>query len=748
MDNIGNYATQVKQEVDRLKSPEHILGKALYQPFADSNSGSRKLLFSVQLDQALSLIHPEDPIIQTGYENRYGDLSSSIIKSESDYIVVGKICKFIENPQSHYYLILKDINSNKLDFIERIDYIHNTETYGYNYNNKFLDNLEVGFEVPKDKILRSSTSYDPYMNRCDGVNLLAAYVATDITMEDGMLISESAARKLAAPLIKKVEVNINDNDLLLNLMGDDKVYKSFPMVGEDIKNGILCAIRREKSEDSLFTQSVSQLKRIMMSDEKYVIREGKVIDINIKCNNPGVLADKHTNSQVLYYYNDHIRFMKEFCDVIDHLKRKYNGQLSIDLGVLYTNFKRELSGVQFLDQKVFNGTIIEFIVQENNVPMIGDKITNRYGGKGVIANIRPDNLMPRLAGTNEPLDICINSSTCMNRENIGQIHEITLTHIGKTIVDYIKMNILSTEESFQMIEKFIRLCSATQADELIMTFNSLDSEEKDQYIQSIIDNGNIYLSLKPISESVSLDKLSHIYSEFPWIKQRELEVPIEGSNGMIRFVPARRPTTVGHIYMYRLKQYAEEKHSVTSLSSVNIRNENSRSKANKAYKILHKNTPIQFGDMESGDLSHLGLENVVAILMIHSVSPKARRLVEKIYTDDPYRIDIQLDSESSNRKAEILNAYMKAIGYKFNFIKKRKQKIAPYKIKPFYLLDSPEKKMFYIIPEDEKVDPRILKEQIEAYKKPHMYKIQPYIIEEDKSEGDDIKDAENDKRST
>lgn len=147
--------------------------------------------------------------------------------------------------------------------------------------------------------------------------------------------------------------------------------------------------------------------------------------------------------------------------------------------------------------------------------------------------------------------------------------------------------------------------------------------------------------------------------------------------------------------------------------------------------------------MESGDLSHLGLENVVAILMIHSVSPKARRLVEKIYTGDPYRIDIKLDSESSNRKAEILNAYMKAIGYKFNFVKKRKKKISPYMMKPFYLLDKPEKRMYHMIPEWEHLDDSIIDAQISAYKKPHMYMTKPYLIE-DEQKGDNVENVKDD----
>jgi hypothetical protein len=128
----------------------------------------------------------------------------------------------------------------------------------------------------------------------------------------------------------------------------------------------------------------------------------------------------------------------------------------------------------------------------------------------------------------------------------------------------------------------------------------------------------------------------------------------------------------GKKYMYRLKQYAEEKFSVTSLSSTNIKNQNTRSKANKNYKSLHANTPIQFGDMETADFQHIGMEYVITNLMIHSASPKARRLVEEMLTGDPFAVNIELDKDSTNRNVEIVNAYLKTKGLRLQFKKIKK----------------------------------------------------------------------------
>lgn len=683
----SNFIVEAQSHAERLDSKESMLGKGLCQPFVDCNSGSRKLMFAIHIEQSLPLMEPEVPFVMTGYEQQFGDRSSSIVKADADYEVVAKISKFKDQPQHHYFLILRNMENNHLKVIERKEYMHSTETYGYAYDNTILDNLDLSYEVPKDEMLRRSTAYDEVMNPMNTVNLLATYVATDVTMEDSIWLSESAQKKLSSRLYKKVTVNINDNDILLNLMGDPDHYKSFPFVGERIQNGILCGVRREKIEDSLFTQSVDMLQRTLMSDDKYTPGDnGIVIDININCNNPEILKEKYSNSQVLYVYNDHIRFINEFVNTVDKLMELYNittTELDYYLGKMYFEYKEELNGAQFLGQKVYSGTEIEFIIKEINIPSIGDKLANRYGGKGVIAKILSDNLMPKLTLTGEPLEILINSSTCVNRENVGQWHELSLTHIGKCITDLARLKYFDTNEAFHEMIKFLSFCSPLEAKDFANVVNALDSEGRDMYLQTILDSGNIIMSIKPMTESMSLDMLSQLYDAFPYITQRQVLMPMESSTGAIRFVPARRAGVVGHMAMYRLQQYAEEKHSVTSLSSTNLRNENSRNKANKYYKSTHQATPVNFGDMESGDLGHVGFEHVITLLMIHSVSPQARRLVEKIFIDDPYLVDIKLDENSSNRSAEILNAYMKAIGYKLEFEKKRKNIIKPFMIKPF-----------------------------------------------------------------
>lgn len=711
-----DMVAEMAVEEERLPDLNYIAGKGLMQPFANTNSGARKLMFSTQLEHSLPLISPEIPIIQTGYEIRFGSRSSSIIKANADYEVIDKISKFSANPNHHYFLVVRDTNSGLYDIIERVSYNHTTETYGYLYNNDVLDRLEPGFEIQDGDILRSSFAFDEYMNRCDGVNLVTTYIGNNKTQEDGIQISQSAAKKLMSPLIKKIQIPINDNDILLNLFGTMDNFKSFPDIGENINGGILCAVRREKTEEALYTQSIDRLSKLMMSDDKYTV-EGTVIDLDVYCNNPETLGDKCSNRQIAYYYNERRRFNTELVQLVKDLKIPMNA-MSYNLQKIYDVASKELGGYTFIKDRLFSGTVLEFVVVEYNVPKVGDKITNRYGGKGVISQIVPDHLMPLLDdGTR--VEVIFNQSTCVNRLNEGQLNEMSLNFIGSRICEYIAENKMDTYTAIGMIADFIRMVSPIEAEELesILYSDEISEEDREWFVDNVITSKYILLSIKPITESMSLDKLDLIYKRFPFIKQYSVMTPIMGSNGRYRYVKGRRKLVAAKMYIYRLKQYAEEKFSAVSLSSTNIKNENTRNKANKNYRSLHSNTPIKFGEMECEDMQHMGAEYVISALMIHSVSPQARRLVESALTGDPYNVNIVLDSTSKNRNVEILNTYLKTMGIRLVFTKIRKVQKFAFDYKAFVLpVPGQQTQMAFTLIDDNSQDYNV-EEDLERMKK-------------------------------
>lgn len=667
--NVVDQAQEVNERVDSM---EEILGRGLLQPCNSANSASRKLMFNQHIEQKLCLISPEVPLVGTGYENTFGEYSSSFLKSDCEYKVIAKIDKFNNLKDYHYFMIMHNLSTNTLDVIERVNYKHTTEKYGYLLNNDTLDSYAINTIIPCGTVIQKSTSFDDYNNHLDGVNLLTAYISCDDTLEDPIIVSESAAKKLSAPIINKCQIIINDNDILLNLYGNDSTYKTFPDIGEDVKDGILCAVRREKKEESLFTQAFSRLQDILMSDDKYT-PDGRVIDINVYCNNPEALQESYYNSQIRGYYNDNIRFCQELVAEVE----KYPGiTLSYDLNKLYTNSKRILDGVQIFRDRAFSNIILEVVTMKENVLEGGDKLSNRYGGKGVVSKVVSDEKMPIL-DNGERIELIFNSSTCVNRLNAGQLFETSVTHVGNRIIDFINTGCLDVGESLDLYLKYISILNPEQAAYIANSVENLDDDDLILFLNSVSTDKGIEISMKPISDCLTIDKIAELYEAFPFAKPYTMKSIIKDSNGNERFVPSQRPITAGRQYIYRLKQYAEEKFSVTSLSSTNIRNENSKSKANKMYRAVFGMTPIRFGDMETGDMAHIGMEFVIINLMLYSTSPHARRLTEQLLTGDPFNIDIKLDKYATSRNVEILNAYLKTMGLKLEFYKMYKKHIHP-----------------------------------------------------------------------
>lgn len=93
--------------------------------------------------------------------------------------------------------------------------------------------------------------------------------------------------------------------------------------------------------------------------------------------------------------------------------------------------------------------------------------------------------------------------------------------------------------------------SQEEADALNKLLNTMSIEEKSYLLNSIISEGAIHVSERPISESIDIDTLAKMYEAFPWVHQVEIEVPMLDSNGNVRYVKARRPIVVGKQYTFR-----------------------------------------------------------------------------------------------------------------------------------------------------------------------------------------------------
>lgn len=668
-----NIVEIIDKERSRISTMEQLLGYSMNMPSNCANSSSRRMLEEAQANQRLELYNSEVALLSTGQEARISEYSSEFVRAKDDLRVIARVERYKFSPGHHYYLIVQNMKTGEFDFIERIGYTHNTESYGFLHNNTYLDKVKPGYVIPKGVPIKKSTSHDEYNNRKDGINLNVTYMTNEETKEDSIIASDYAAENLSAPLIEDLSTYMNENEIPLNMYGNDQVYKAIPDIGEKIANGVVMVTRIEKKAESLFAQSNENLKTIFMGDKRYSLK-GEIVEINIHCNNPEYLESNPNYAQFKYYYDQQMDFAKEFVNAIDAYTDK--SRHSYKLEKIYYRLNQQINGVQSSKDKSFSNLLIEITAVEMNTLKVGDKITNRYGGKGVISEIRRRELMPFTIVNGEKIyaDLIYNSNTCVNRVNPGQLFEMSTNFAGQNITSRINAGV-APKEAMDMYYAFLRIIAPDMYTYMKEKFKTDELGALVQILESIKRDNGILVSQKPITEAMTIDKIKELYQALPWIQQYKVVVPQRNSNGDIRYIYARRRMVISKQYIYRLKQYAEEKFSVTSLSTTNIKNENSKNSLKKQHLSPYsKNAVNVLGNMETMDLLHTGAENVITILMLYSSSPFARRLCESLLTEDPFKVDIKLNDMCKNRSVEILNTYLRTIGLRLNFKKVPKKK--------------------------------------------------------------------------
>ena len=676
------------REIERI--PEQRLGATIIQPFTGLNSGSRKLMWAIHHQHKMNLVKGEAPYISTGNENEFLKYSSSFVLADCDKVVVRTVNKFLDNPYFHYWLIVANTsgpNKGDLDVIERVSYVYTTESYGFALNNDTLDNLREGSVIQKDQVIRIPDTVDQWGNVTDGVNLMTAYTSSLITQEDGYHLSESAALALGTTLYHSVQIQLNDNDIMLNLYGDDRVYKVMPDIGETIQHGILLAVRRQNNADALFSQTWDRLRTVIHPIDKQYTLNGTVIDIDL-FNNSDQLeqgANAQYHQQIRGYLANKFRYCGEIIDTVETYRHYHpDAKLSFNLQNLYIHAR---DTVMHFDHhrngKRYSGTIINLVVKQDLPLKQGDKFTNRFGGKGVVSKIVPDYMMPIIG--NKRIAVLANKATVHGRLNYGQLFEIEINFRSMCFLEGLRNLPLTVDEKLAMIRDYMNFFSPNLAASFWKSVERLEWFEREMFLDTYLGEDIIRLCIRPLSDVVTIDTLIAVDTKYPWIKQKHLRVPIINSNGKLRYIEkSLRPIVAGYEFFVRLKQYAKEKFSVISISSVNLRNENTKSRAGNLYESPFADTPIKMGGMETEDMTHMdvyhaGITEIT--LMLYSSSSEMRNRLASLYFTDPVSINIELDDSSSSRSAEIFATYFKQLCDKFVFEKHLKEPVrCPWKV--------------------------------------------------------------------
>jgi len=362
-------------------SPKQIASiSASLIPFLEHDDANRALMGTNMQRQSVPLIKPEVPLVGTGMENKVAVDSGAVIVSEDDGLVKEVSAKkvVIENTDNiqKEYLLKKFVRSNQGTCINQIPLV------------------EEGMIIKKGDVLADGPLTSEGRLSL-GRNILIAYMPWEgYNFEDAILISEKLVREDTFTSIHISEQECEARDTKL---GPEEITCDIPNIGEG---------------------SLSNL------DERGIVRIGAEVesgDILVGKVTPKGETDLGPEERLLRaIFGEKAREIRDTSLRVPHGDK---GKV-IDVKVFSRENNDELPpGV--------NQLVKVFIAQKRKISE-GDKISGRHGNKGVIAKILPEADMPFMQdGT--PIEIVLNPLGVPSRMNVGQVLEVHLGWVAKTL---------------------------------------------------------------------------------------------------------------------------------------------------------------------------------------------------------------------------------------------------------------------------------------------------------------------------
>lgn len=423
------------------KNPHYFLCEELLVPRTNNCDTQRLNLFANHINQLVHLTNPEYPKVFTNFENQIGEYSIAYKKAEEDFTVIKKIVKNKYN----YDLIIRYNKSRVYDILHYSLGKNITESYGYRTDD-CIPNVSEADVVKKGTMLYKAPNYDEDGNFGYGVNLKSVYSCWfGKTYEDGVVLSQSAAEKLKSFKAETTMFSLNTNDTLLNLYGDSTNYKAFPGIGEYVHNNILVASRRKDKRSILYDFQSKHLREIDPGDDEVIYTSGGLVyDINIYSNTPLATMKEFMNEAsagIVELYEDQLRYWRELRDELEKIipcrdlkpgdfRYELEKDYVDDRGIVCIPIHRDENPNEYTDElayywklshealnenigwrydrKRFANIKLEFKLLKENPLTAGAKITGRYGNKGIVSEIVPDDQMPTTE-TGERAEVLLNA---------------------------------------------------------------------------------------------------------------------------------------------------------------------------------------------------------------------------------------------------------------------------------------------------------------------------------------------------
>jgi len=439
---------------ENLEICEELISIHAINPFLQHNSSPRGLMSSSHISQILTLNNGDEKIIQSGLEKQFGGNTWSR-KLENDSRIVSVIRRYdgidatSVTETTEVTIMFEDLKTGMIDY-ETLPYYYSLHQYfGFKYDWKtdVLNSITHNTILPKDTILADSPAVTENSGYKYGVNANCALMTIPEVAEDGVVISESMSKKLSYDLFETRVVEYGTDTFPLNIYGDENEYKPFPEIGEVINDDSVVMVLRDYDSD--LSPALTSVKDAMdfnpVFDKAMYTKGlgGVVVDIKAY-HNPKFKKEVYagTSNTVDKYVKGLIKYYKTIIDTYetmqkDHYRRFKNwdlpvsekmSRLLIDAYAIVNPDDRKIKKTFKKDEMDIYR--IEFTIKYTVEPKIGAKLTDSNGGKGVIIDVWPDDMMP-MDAYGQRAQVIMDPTSTASRMNIARLYEQYLNGVSR-----------------------------------------------------------------------------------------------------------------------------------------------------------------------------------------------------------------------------------------------------------------------------------------------------------------------------
>ena len=532
-------------------------------PFINYSDSVRVSMGAQMLKQTVPLVGSERPLVSTG---NYSDLEENVLneKFNEDSGVVEKI--------TDDEIVIRTSPKKKV-ILNRRSAIQSTNDVAVYFEPK----VKVGQKVKKGDIISGAVGLDKDAYRT-GVNALVLFgPQKGYVNEDALVISKSFSERIASHSIIDIHTPIFSTAAL----------KSLVPIGTKVKSGDIVATMHQCAQLDKVNKAIAENlggifgegADVVYKRETYLkvpnnIDEAYVSDILVQENDLVLNTPKGSKDKELGFTKLSRKVIEEF----EKAKKK-------DRKIIYEKFPEYIAAdtlrpIILKDTQYREAAFVIHVRLIKRAPaVVGEKITNRYGGKGVVSQILPDHLMPRVVdpktGEQKPCEVVMNPYSTINRKIPSVNMEASLGKIAyrlREMVDEYKKTESGRKKIIPLLskyykgrydsmtpEQFIKLHESKPISEVyyfeVGSYSKITPQEIDKWMEELNLQSQDTV-LVPETEVTDLDELKETLSEEEF---ERIKTNMEG-----KFVKVDRPQTCGYITLLRLYHSPSYSSKVTS----------------------------------------------------------------------------------------------------------------------------------------------------------------------------------------